>query len=73
MRVYPQPGTNADRILSHIRAHPGVSRNGIITALGLNPGVVRVCMRDLIKHGLVEDNRTEEGNHAYRGTVVGTR
>jgi DNA-binding IclR family transcriptional regulator len=63
--TYPQTGTNADTILEHIRGNPGVSRNGIISTLGLNPSVVKKTIANLIDHDLVVDDPDERGFHRY--------
>lgn len=62
---YPQAGTNAETILEHIRANPGISRNAIISTLELNPSVVKKTIKSLIDHGLVDDDPDDRGYHRY--------
>lgn len=63
--VYPQPGTHTERVLNHVQSNPGVTKNGIIEALGLNPATVRDIMKTLIRRGFVEDKPDTEGHHHY--------
>ena len=70
MRIYPRPGTHADRVLIHIRANPRITKNGIIEALKLNPSVVRDIMRTLIDKSLVIDEPDNEGRHHYTAKTV---
>jgi DNA-binding IclR family transcriptional regulator len=63
--VYPQAGTNAARILDHVRENPGVSRNAIISTLDLNPSVVKKTIKSLIDHELVVDDPDDRGYHRY--------
>jgi DNA-binding MarR family transcriptional regulator len=68
--TYPQAGTNAEAILEHIRGNPGVSRNAIITALELNPSVVKKTIKALMDHDLVTDSPDERGFHRYTAARV---
>ena len=63
--TYPHAGTNAETILTHIRANPGSSRNSIITALDLNPSLVKKTIKTLMEHGLVQDKPDARGYHSY--------
>ena len=63
--TYPRTGTNAQRILEHIRGNPGVSRNAVISTLDLNPSVVKKTIRALMDHDLVVDNPDDRGFHRY--------
>lgn len=65
---YPQVGTKADQILEYIRAHPQVSRNGIIEGLGFNPGIVRRLVGGLLSHNLIQDDPDPRGHHRYTVT-----
>ncbi len=71
-RIYPQPGTMADRILSFIRENPGASINKIHTQLGINPSPTRTCLATLTRRGLIEDKPDDAGHH-YHPKTKGTR
>lgn len=68
--TYPRAGTNAERILDHVRENPGVSRNSIISTLELNPSVVKKTIKALMDHGLVSDDPDERGFHRYKVRVA---
>lgn len=53
--AYPRPGTNAERVLDHIKANPGVTTNGLITKLDMNSTIVRKCLKSLLSSGKIED------------------
>ncbi len=63
--TYPLADTHAERILEYIRANPETSRNGIISALELNPSIVRRYVQVLLDRELIVDEQTEEGHHRY--------
>ena len=63
--TYPQPGSNAELVLQHIAGNPGVSVNGIIKALRLNPATVRKCLGPLVEKGLVLDQIDERQHHHF--------
>jgi hypothetical protein len=47
-----------------------VSRNAIITALELNPSVVKKTIKALMDHDLVTDSPDERGFHRYTAARV---
>lgn len=67
----PKPGSMAARILIHVQANPGVSTNGLLTALDLNPSPARTCLKLLMSHELIVDNPNEHGHHSYTITERG--
>lgn len=69
MADYPVPGTRAEQILEHIRAHPGVTRSSIIRTLGLNPAIVRYCLDMLMAKELIVDEQDGRGHHHYEARV----
>ncbi len=64
-KAYPQPGTNAMRVLVFIRENPGASTNKIITGLKLNPTIARKCVTNLLEHKKIEDKPNDQGHHSY--------
>jgi predicted transcriptional regulator len=65
-RVYPQPGTNADRILQFIRDNPDTSISNITTKLNMNPSPTRDLLQALEAKGLIKDEKNGQGHHQYR-------
>lgn len=63
--TYPQPGSNAERVLNHLLVNPGLSTNALITTLGMNPTVVRKCLRGLESHEKIRDRPDGNGNHRW--------
>lgn len=70
LKTYPRPGTMAENVLAHIRQNPGVSVNGLVKALGLNPSPARSCLKALMDRKLIADDPTEDGHHRYTATDV---
>ncbi len=68
-KTYPMPGTHAERILNLIVANPGITANGIITALSMNASPARKCLTALQSRGLIVDQPDGEGNHHYSAKV----
>lgn len=63
--MYPLPGTHAETILNYVQENRGTTTNGVISALQMNPSVVRKCLSALIERGLVHDNKDDRGHHHY--------
>lgn len=40
--TYPQPGTNAERIVAYVKEHPGCSRYEVAKALNINRRLKRI-------------------------------
>lgn len=59
------PGTNADRILHTITITPGISVSGLHNLLSMNPSPTRVCLKALMKHGLIKDIPDDRGHHYF--------
>lgn len=55
VETYPQPGSNAERVLHYVLTHPGSPTNSIITGLRMNPSVVRKCLANLAEHNKIVD------------------
>lgn len=70
MKTYPRPGTHADTILAYIKKNEGTTKNGIITGLGLNPGIVRKAVSALLDAGVIKDAPDESQNHHYSAMSV---
>lgn len=65
LTTYPQPGSNAERVLNHIQANPGITINSLVRDLGINPSPLRrAYLSRLIEKGLIED-RASDGAHHY--------
>lgn len=64
-RIYPLPGTNAHRVLRCVQENPGISTNGVIVKLGLNPTVARKCLHGLLNNGKISDVLNSGGHHSY--------
>lgn len=62
-KAYPEPGSNAELILDHIQKNPGVTTNGIIRALSLNPGPTRGYLARLIEKGRIIDTMEGQVHH----------
>lgn len=73
-RVYPRPGTHADRILAYVGSNDRTTTNGIISGLKLNPSIARKCISVLVDRGLLKDRPDENGHHHYsvQATVQGS-
>jgi len=67
--IYPRPGTHAETIRDFVQAHDGITTNGIISGLKLNPSVVRKCLRVLVEKGALVDRPDEARNHHYSAKV----
>lgn len=64
-RVYPQPGTHAETVATFVSANPGVTTNGIIVGLKMNPSYVRRILRNLLHKEVIEDRPDGDQNHHY--------
>lgn len=64
-RTYPRPDTHAHAILSYIKENEGTTKNGIITGLQLNPGIVRKAVVALLEAGAIKDAPDQNQNHHY--------
>jgi hypothetical protein len=62
---YPAVGTKAAQVLGFIQGNPGISRNGIINGLSLNPNVVKKAVQSLLEHERIVDHPDERGYHRY--------
>ncbi len=64
-RVYPQPGSNAATVLDFIVLNPGVTTNGVINGLTMNPSTARKCLKTLLERDKIADEPDSDGNHHY--------
>lgn len=65
VKTYPIAGTHADRVLAFVRSKPGVTTNGVIEGLKLNPALARKCLANLLEHEAILDEPDENGHHHY--------
>lgn len=64
--IYPEPGTRAAQVLHYIAENEGTTKNKIITALRMNPSVVKKCVQALMENERIVDEPDDQRHHHYR-------